>query len=129
VLHSFTELPASAHCFVFNNRRGLPMKLRIPTAIVMSVALTGLAAPVAFAEAPVSQFRSVEAQSFNADEMEKYGLSEADAATVRAYQEQGYAVQLLTPEEADAYNAGMSNTNILAIIGLVAIVVVVASAI
>ncbi|MEQ9507204.1 MAG: hypothetical protein RLO80_13155 [Hyphomonas sp.] len=105
------------------------MKLQIPAALVMSIALTGLAAPAAFAEAPVSQFRSVEAQSFSTDELQRYGLSEADAATVRAYQEQGYAVQLLTPEEAEAYNAGMSNTNILALIGLVAIVVVVASAI
>ena len=105
------------------------MKLRIPAALVMSFALTGLATPVAFAQAPDSQFRSVEAQSFNADELQRYGLNDAESATVRAYQEQGYAVQLLTPEEADAYNAGMSNTNILALIGLVAIVVVVASAI
>lgn len=105
------------------------MKLRIPAALIMSVALTGLATPAALAEAPASQFRSVEAQSFSAEELQRYGLTDAEAATVREYQEQGYGVQLLTPEEAEAYNAGMSNTNILALIGLVAIVIVVASAI
>ncbi len=105
------------------------MKLHIPAALVMSMALTQLATPVAFAEAPANQFRSVEAQSFNADELQRYGLNDAEAATVRAYQEQGYSVQLLTPEEAEAYNAGLTNNNVLAIIGLVAIVVVIAAVI
>lgn len=103
------------------------MKTRLPAAIALGFALTQVAVPFAFAETPASQFRSVEAQSFNADELARYGLSDVEAAQVRAYQEQGYEIQLLTPEEAEAYNAGLTNNNVLAIIGLVAIVVVVAS--
>ncbi len=105
------------------------MKLRFSAALVMSAALTQFAVPVAFADTSASQFRSVEAQSFSADDLQRYGLSDAEAAAVRAYQEEGYGVQLLTPEEAEAYNAGLTNNNVLAIIGLVAIVVVVASVI
>jgi hypothetical protein len=113
--------------FVSTTAEEMPMKTRLPAAIALGFALTQVAVPFAFAETPASQFRSVEAQSFNADELARYGLSEAEAAQVRAYQEQGYEIQLLTPEEAEAYNAGMTSNNLLAIIGLVAIVVVVAS--
>ncbi len=105
------------------------MKTRLPAAIALGFALTQLAAPIAFAEAPASQFRSVQAQSFDIDDLQRYGLTEADAAQVQVYKQQGYEVQLLTQEEADAYNAGLTNNNILAIIGLVAIVVVIAAVI
>ena len=81
------------------------MKTRLPAAIALGFALTQVAVPFAFAETPASQFRSVEAQSFNADELARYGLNEAEAAQVRAYQEQGYEIQLLTPEEAEAFKA------------------------
>ncbi len=104
------------------------MKTRLPAAIALGFALTQVAVPFALAETP-SQFRSVEAQSFSADELARYGLNDAEAAQVRAYQEQGYEIQLLTPEEAEAYNAGLTNNNLLAIIGLVAIVVVIAAVI
>lgn len=105
------------------------MKFAAKAALALTLATAQIAAPMAFAETPASPFRSVEAQSFSADDLQRYGLTADEAATVQSYQEQGYAVQLLTPEEAEAYNAGLSNTNILAIIGLVAIVVVVAAAI
>ena len=105
--------------------------MKFPTKAVLALSLIAaqIAAPVAMAQTPASQFRSVEPQTFNAYELQRYGLTQDQAATVQSYQEQGYQVQLLTPEEAEAYEAGMSNNNILAIIGLVAIVVVVASAI
>jgi hypothetical protein len=106
-----------------------PMKIRIPAAIAAAFAVSQVAAPFAFAEAPATQFRSVEAQPFSSADLQSYGLSSEEAATVVSYQEQGYTVQLVTAEEAEGYNAGMSTNNVLAIVGLVVIVLVVASAI
>lgn len=127
MLQAFQGVQTHKDGFVSTTAEEMLMKTRLPAAIALGFALTQVAVPFAFAETPASQFRSVEAQSFNADEMARYGLSEAEAAQVRTYQEQGYEIQLLTPEEAEAYNAGLTNNNVLAIIGLVAIVVVVAS--
>lgn len=104
------------------------MKLRAPAAIAMSLALTQLAVPAAaIAEAP-STFRSVEAQAFSATDLQRYGLTADEISMVEAYQAEGYEIQVMTVEEAEAYEAGISTRNFLAIIGLVAIVVVVASA-
>lgn len=105
------------------------MKNRIPAAIAMSFALSLAAAPVAFAETAAPAFRSADAEAFNAQDLQRYGLTTDDAAAVLAYQQDGYAIQLVTPEEAEAYNAGLTNSNILAVVGLVVIVLVVASAI
>ena len=105
------------------------MKLRAPAAIALSLALTQFAVPAtAIAEAP-STFRSVEAQAFTASDLQRYGLSADEAAQVEAYQADGYEIQLMTAEEAEEYNAGVSTNNVLAIVGLVVIVLVVASAI
>lgn len=102
------------------------MKLRVPAAIAASLALS-LAAPVAFAQEAPSPFRSVEAQSFSANDLQRYGLSDEQIATVESYQQQGYEVQVMSAEEAAEYTGGMTTNNLLAIVGLVAIVVVVAS--
>lgn len=102
------------------------MKLRVPAAIAASLALS-LAAPVAFAQEAPSPFRSVEAQSFTANDLQRYGLSDEQLATVESYQQQGYEVQVMSAEEAAEYTGGMTTNNVLAIVGLVAIVVVVAS--
>lgn len=101
------------------------MKLRVPAAIAMSLALSVATVPAAFAEA--SPFRSVEAQAFSDSDLARYGLTADEISQVEAYKAQGYEVQLLTAEEAEAYNAGLSNNNVLAIIGLVAIIVVIAA--
>lgn len=105
------------------------MKFRVPAAIAASLALSVAAPAAAFAQEAPSPFRSVEAQSFTADDLQRYGLSDEQVATVQSYQEQGYQVQVMTPEEAAEYTGGMSTNNFLAIVGLVAIVVVVAAAI
>jgi hypothetical protein len=102
------------------------MKLRLATALALSLAFTQVAAPAAFAQ-QTSQFRTVEAQTFTVDELQRYGLSAEDAARVQAYQEQGYQVAVLTPEEAEQYGAGWS-TNTWLIIGLVVVVIAVAAA-
>ena len=87
-----------------------------------------MAAPAAaFAQEAPSPFRSVEAQSFSASDLQRYGLTDEQIAAVESYQQQGYEVQVMTPEEAAEYTGGMTTNNLLAIVGLVAIVVVVAS--
>lgn len=103
------------------------MKLRVPTALAASLALSIAAPAAAFAQEAASPFRSVEAQSFSASDLQRYGLTDEQIATVESYQQQGYEVQVMTPEEAAEYTGGMSTNNFLAIVGLVAIVIVVAS--
>lgn len=101
------------------------MKLRIATALALSLAFTSMAAPAALAE-QTTAFRTVEAQAFTAAELQQYGLGADDAAQVAALQEQGYQVQVMTPEEADQVQAGLSTRTWL-IIGLVVVVVAVAA--
>ena len=105
------------------------MNIRFPAIVAASFALSQLAIPLAQAQTPTAEFRTVEPQTFNAADLQAYGLSTDDTAAILAYQQQGYTVQLVTPEEAVAYDAGMTNSNILALVGLVVIVLVVASAI
>ena len=102
------------------------MKLRLASVLALSLAFTQVAAPAAFAQEP-AQFRSVEARTFSAEELQRYGLSADDAAQVRAYQDQGYTVQVMSPEEASQYTGDLSNNTWL-IIGLVVVVVAVAVA-
>jgi hypothetical protein len=104
------------------------MKIRFPAAVALSFAMTQLMTPIALAQTPASPFRSVEAQTFSAGELQQYGLTADEAARVETLQQQGYEVQLMTAEEAEAMNAGMTTNNVLAIVGLVVIVLVVASA-
>jgi hypothetical protein len=110
-----------------STKKDFKMKTRLPAAIALGFALSQAVVPFAVAETSAAQFRSVEPKSFSTEDLQRYGLTEAQAAEVRAYQEQGYEIQVLTPEEAEAYNAGLSANNALAIIGLVAVVLVVAS--
>ena len=93
---------------------------RLATALAFALALSTVA-PSAFAE----EFRAPEAQTFSQQELQQYGLSQADAAQVAAYQDQGYQVVVMTPEEAQQYEAGMTTTHWL-LLGLLVVVVAVA---
>lgn len=93
---------------------------RLATALAFALALSTVA-PSAFAE----EFRAPEAQTFSQQELQQYGLSAADAAQVAAYQEQGYQVVVMSPEEAAQYEAGMTTTHWL-LLGLLVVVVAVA---
>jgi hypothetical protein len=95
---------------------------RLATALALSLALSTFAAPAAFAE---QQFRSAEAQTFTQQELQQYGLSAEDASQVAAYQDQGYNVVVMSPEEAAQYQAGITSTQWL-LIGLLVIVIAVA---
>ncbi len=101
------------------------MKVRFATALALSLAFTSMAAPAALAEQ--QSFRAVEPQMFSADELQRYGLTAEDAAQVQSYQEQGYQVVVLSPEEAEEYQAGLSTTTWL-LIGLAVVIIAVAAA-
>lgn len=97
---------------------------RLVTAVALAFALSTVA-PSAFAE--TQAFRTAEAQTFSQQELQQYGLSATDAAQVAAYQEQGYNVVVMSEEEAQQYQAGITGTQWL-LIGLLVIVVAVAVA-
>lgn len=98
---------------------------RLATALALSLAFASFA-PAALAQQQTEQFRAVEPQSFTTEELQQYGLSAEDASQVAAYQEQGYQVVVMTPEEAAQYQAGITTTQWL-LIGLLVVVVVVAA--
>jgi TolA-binding protein len=83
------------------------MKTRLLCAVAAGFAMSQVAAP-AYAETP--QFRAVEAQSFSAEDMQMYGLSAEESARAAELQAQGYKIVALTPEEAEAYQAGITQT-------------------
>jgi hypothetical protein len=104
------------------------MKLRaLASALALSLAFTQVAAPAAYAT-EASQFRSVEAQTFSQDELQRYGLSASDAAQVGALQDQGYQVQVVTADEAAAMTGGQFSQNQWLVIGIIVLVIVVAVA-
>lgn len=98
---------------------------RFVTAVAFGLAF-GSAAPMAMAQEQQTQFRSAEARAFSTEELQQYGLSAEDSAQVAAYQDQGYSVVVMTPEEAAQYDAGLTTTHWL-LIGLLVVVVVVAA--
>jgi hypothetical protein len=97
---------------------------RLVTAVAMAFALSTVA-PAAFAE--TQTFRTAEAQAFSQQDLQQYGLTAADAAQVAALQDQGYQVVVMSPAEAEHYQAGLSTTHWL-LIGLLVVVVAVAVA-
>lgn len=104
------------------------MKFRLASAVALSFAITQVAAPAAFAQEPASQFRTVAAQSFTTDDLQRYGLSSADASQVHALQQQGYEVRVVSPEEAQQYSAGQFTQTQWLVIGLIVVLVIVAVA-
>lgn len=100
------------------------MKLRLASVLALSLALTSFAAPAAFAQEP-AQFRAAAPQSFSAEDLQRYGLSQGDATQVQRLQQQGYGVRVLTPEETRQYTGGMSNRTWWIIGGVVIIAAIV----
>jgi hypothetical protein len=85
--------------------------MRVRSICAIAAALTmGLAAVPAYADEPATEFRSAAPQTFTADDMQLYGLSEREAARAMELQAQGYQIVVLTPEEAQAYTAGITQT-------------------
>lgn len=107
------------------------MKKALFAVLAASLALGQFAISTASAEevATTSHFRSATPQSFSTTELQQYGLSTADADQVAALQQQGYQVQVMTPEEAQATYGGAWSQNTWIIIGVIALVVIAAAAI
>jgi len=105
------------------------MKLHAATALALSLAFTQMAAPAALAQQATQQFRAVETQSFSEQDLQRYGLSQADASQVAALQQSGYQVQLISEDEARQQYAGQFSNSQWLVIGLIVVVVVVAVAV
>ena len=72
-----------------------------------------------------TQFRAVEPQTFTAEDLQRYGLDESQTQRAVELQAQGYQIVALTPEEAEAYTAGITQTEwILIGIGVLIILAV-----
>jgi Flp pilus assembly protein TadB len=98
---------------------------RFATAVAVSFALSSIAAP-ALAETP---YRTAEAQTFSAQELQAYGLDAATTQRAVDLQNQGYEIRMISEEEAAQYQAGITDNQwiwlgILA--GVIVIAVVVA---
>jgi hypothetical protein len=104
------------------------MKSRILGAVALAFAFTQIAAPAAYAEQAAAQFRSAAPQAFTADDLQRYGLSAEASDRAVALQEQGYEVRVLSHEEAQQYQAGITDNQWL-LIGILAAVVVIAVAV
>ncbi|HVY86052.1 MAG TPA: hypothetical protein VG943_13025 [Caulobacterales bacterium] len=99
------------------------MKTRLFGAAMLALAL---ASTSAYAE--TAQFRSVAPQTFSAQDLQSYGLDAATAQRAEQLQAQGYQVKVLTPEEAQRYQAGISDNQWL-LLGILAGVIVIAVAV
>jgi hypothetical protein len=107
------------------------MKLRLASAVALTFAFSQVAIMPALAETTAqsaSHFRSVERQSFSQTDLQRFGLSANDAAQVDAYQQAGYDVQVVSPEEARQMTGGQFSNSQWIVIGLIVLVVVVAVA-
>lgn len=99
------------------------MKSRLLGTVAVAFAL--VTAP-AYAE--TAQFRSAAPQSFTSQELQSYGLDANATARAEALQNQGYEIRVLSREEAEQYQAGITDNQWL-LIGILAAVVVIAVAV
>ena len=103
------------------------MKIRSICALACALAMTqfgGVAYAQTAQQAP-EHFRTAAPQSFSAEELQAYGLTSAETERAMTLQAQGYHVVALTPEEAESYKAGITQTEwILIGIGVLIILAV-----
>lgn len=101
------------------------MKIRLIGAVAASLALSQIcgAAYAEPVEAP-AQFRTAEPQAFSAADLQRYGLTAEEAARGEALQAEGAQILALTPEEAEAYQAGQFSQTTWILIGVGILVIV-----
>lgn len=97
----------------------------IRSILASGVMLAALAVP-AYAQPQESEapFRAAEPRQFTAEDMQRYGLTEQEAARGTELQEQGYHIVALTPEEAEAYRAGAMSQTEWILIGVGVLVII-----
>ncbi|MGQ0534308.1 MAG: hypothetical protein ACT4OF_16690 [Caulobacteraceae bacterium] len=103
------------------------MKSRIAGAVALAFALAQLTAAPAYAE-QAAQFRAAAPQVFTAQDLQSYGLSAEASERATVLQDQGYEIRVLSREEAEQYQAGITDNQWL-LIGILAAVVVIAVAV
>lgn len=99
------------------------MNLRFIGAAALAFAL---ATAPAYAEQ--AQFRSAAPQTFTSQDLQSYGLSADASARAVDLQNQGYEVRVLSEEEAQDYQAGITDNQWL-LLGILAGVVIIAVAV
>jgi len=104
------------------------MKARLASALALSLAFTQIAAMPAYAGESTAQFRTAAPQAFSAADLQAYGLSAAQSDRAARLQADGYRIMVLSPEEAKAYQAGITDNQWL-LIGILAAVIVIAVAV
>jgi hypothetical protein len=104
------------------------MKSRLASAIALGFVLTQVAAMPAFAEQSATQFRTAAPKTFSANDLQRYGLDKTASDRAVALQKQGYEVKVLSTEEAQKYQAGISDNQWL-LLGILAGVIVIAVAV
>jgi hypothetical protein len=104
------------------------MKSILVGASALGLAFAQFAAVTAYAAEPVAAFRTVAPQKFSSDDLQRYGMSKADADRGAALQEQGYKVMVLNKDEAAKYQAGITDNQWL-LLGILAGVIVIAVAV
>lgn len=97
----------------------------IRSILASGVMLAALAVPGhAQSQENAAPFRAAEPRQFTAEDMQRYGLEEQEAARGAELQEQGYRIVALTPEEAEAYQAGAFTQTEWILIGVGALVLI-----
>ncbi len=99
------------------------MKLRLVSAVALSLALSSLAAPAAMAR-DMTAFRTAAPQTFTASDLQSYGLDAQAAQRAVDLQQQGYQIKVLSREEAQQYQAGITDNQWIWIGILVGVVVI-----
>lgn len=95
----------------------------LASAVALSFALATMAAPAA-----AQEFRTAEPQSFSANELQQYGLDAATTERAVELQNQGYEIRVLSADEAEQYQAGVTDSQWIWL-GILAGVIVIAVAV
>lgn len=104
------------------------MQSRITAAVALGFALAQLAIAPAYADQTAAAFRTAPAQTFTAQDLQRYGMTADAAERAIAYQDKGYEVRVLSEEEAAQYQAGITDNQWL-MLGILAGVIVIAVAV
>jgi hypothetical protein len=100
------------------------MKICLIGTLAAGLALSpiGFSAYAQPAEA-TTQFRTVQSQTFSAEDLQRYGLDAGAVAEAQELQAQGYQILALTPQEAESYRAGALSQTQWILIGVGVLVI------
>jgi hypothetical protein len=104
------------------------MKSILVGAAALGLAFAQFAAVTAYAAEPAASFRTATPQKFSSEDLQRYGMTKADADRGEKLQQQGYEVRVLSKDEAAKYQAGITDNQWL-LLGILAGVIVIAVAV